>query len=369
MLQSDQYSSSGKVQLLELEDAKSLLLDETSFSQVDERISSCTWDEGAASDRFERKFKARQDKAQLAEARSRASTPDRVELQEEVMILIHADVLSLPMDGVSVDSPDLVYAGNYALSYFHNRQSLLAYLRQCRNTLRPETGVLIVDPFAGPTSWDANNAEERQEQDKLWSKFATEAGFLRSEQDDPPLPLEGEDLEFWSSKHVSSCGGSDWKSWPRGKLVLVRSGQLCGGYEYWREDGPIDYTTNRFRMSLSFRFKKDNSWLRDYFSYDFRVWSLKELTEAMEEVGFERIQVHAIPRTSSLPLATNHDDKVDSGSSEEEEEEDTNNDGQTGMQGMAGLMKRTEKQESEKITFQHLEQGQKLFASKSFGSE
>ncbi|KDN41616.1 hypothetical protein K437DRAFT_258210 [Tilletiaria anomala UBC 951] len=71
--------------------------------------------------------------------------------------------------------------------------------------------------------------------------------------------------------------------WPKGHLKLVRTGAASGGFEYWREDGPIDYASNRFRMSLSFRFK-DRSWIRDWFSYDFRIWSLKEVRSIRGEV-------------------------------------------------------------------------------------
>jgi hypothetical protein len=380
LIQSAQHSSNGKVRVVDVEGG---LPEDSSMDEANRSINSgastptSTWDNGAASDRFERRFLAKKAKAQLAEAKSRASTPERKKeespLDEDVLTLLHADVLSLPLDGIDVELPDLVYAGNYALSYFHDRKSLLGYLQQCRRTLRTETGVLIVDPFAGPTNWEPSNDDERREQDDLWSQFASESGFLRSEQDDPPVALKGDDLEFWKAKQPSTSG-SDWRAWPRGRLILVRSGHLNGGYEYWREDGPIDYTTNRFRMSLSFRFTKDKSWARDYFSYDFRVWSLREITEAMEEVGFERIEVHAIPRLSSQDdvhsqKSDTSDTDSDNGIDEDEEMSKADGNHNDGMDGKNGLMQRTEKQESGKITFQHLEPDQKLFAAKSFGSE
>lgn len=377
LIQSAKYSSTNKIRLVEVEDEADMtwsmplteLADESMLSAAS--TSTSTWDDGAASDRFERRFLAKRAKAQLAGARSRTATPDgsrKEPTDVEVMTLIHADVLSLPLDGIAIEAPDLIYAGNYALSYFHDRSSLLGYLRQCRRTLRPGTGVLIVDPFAGPTNWEPSNESERREQDELWSRFAQEPGFLRSDQDDPPAPLKGNDLDFWTPEQASASG-SDWRCWPRGSLVLVRSGHVSGGYEYWREDGPLDYTTNRFRMSLSFRFTKDGSWLRDYFSYDFRVWGLREITEAMEEVGFERIEVHAIPRTSSQDRAAQKKSShSDVGSTSDGEEEGIELD-EDGLNGMADLLQRTERQEANKVSFQHLEPGQKLFAAKSFGSE
>lgn len=352
--------------------------------------SPSTWSEGAASDRFERKFQARLAKERVKAARksgiSTLSTANEADqtLEDDVptakgdiFILQHADVLTLPikgLEGVEIESPDLVYAGNYALSYFHDRRSLLAYLAQCRRTLRKRTGILIVDPFAGPTSWEAKTEAERTEQSQLWSQFSKEPGFLRSGEDqDRPSPLKGDPLEFWSQdfhEHESSSNSSDWHQWPRGRLVLVRKGHIGGGYEYWREDGPLDYTTNRFRMSLSFRFTRDGSWLRDYFSYDFRVWSLREITEAMEEVGFERVAVHAIPRTSEFDRDEESEmEESERKSSSSDSEMDESGDERDGLNGMANLIERTEKQEAGKSTYQVVESNHKLFATRSFGSE
>ena len=376
LIQSAQYSSTGAMRVLEAEEEAGLVDDGEAGSgekgsesePTTPRSSSSTWSKGATSDRFERRFQARLAKEQLTQARAaRADEANGPAPGGEAMTLLHADVLSLPMAEAGVEAPDLVYAGNYALSYFHDRKSLLAYLRQCRRTLRPQTGVLIVDPFAGPTNWEARTDEERNEQHSLWTRFANEPGFLRSNEGDPPAPLKSDDLEVWKPTPAPAAR-SDWRSWPRGRLVLVREGHVCGGYEYWREDGPIDYVTNRFRMSLSFRFR-DGSWLRDYFSYDFRVWSLCEITEAMEEVGFERIQVHAIPRQSSASneRRNSHDDGSGQGNSKSGS--DSGSDVDNGLGGMATLLQRTEREEADKLTYVHVEQEEKLFATKSFGSE
>ena len=136
--------------------------------------------------------------------------------------------------------------------------------------------------------------------------------------------------------------------WPRGKLKLVRTGQAHGGFEYWREDGPIDYATNRFRMSLSFRFR-DRSWLRDVFSYDFRIWSLKELTEAMEEVGFASVRLLVLPRND----VDKHDHSdTDSDISDE----------------VAAMFLRTEREEAQRRMFHTVEPGEKVFSTRSFST-
>lgn len=390
ILQSAEYSGTGQSRfLLEDEEEEGLESGARSLDSALTKLngsgqqtptsasSSSTWAEGAASDRFERRYQARLTKARLKALRDEKEKQQEEEEgahTEEVLLLQHADVLTLPIPDVQVEAPDLIYAGNYALSYFHDRRSLLAYLAQCRRTLRKRTGVLIVDPFAGPTSWDAATAEEREDQDRLWTQFAQEPGFLRPGEKVAPKPLHGDPLQFWTdandvdseaqAEQIRKTDSAGWQTWPRGRLTMVRKGQVGGGYEYWREDSSLDYVTNRFRMSLSFRFR-DGSWLRDYFSYDFRVWSLREVTEAMEEVGFERLSVHAIPRTT----------ETDNSAADEwaRNRARTNStasvgDSDDGLKGMANLMQRTEVNESGKSTYKILQPDQKLFANRSFGS-
>lgn len=104
-------------------------------------------------------------------------------------------------------------------------------------------------------------------------------------------------------------------------------------------------------LSLSFSSSfPSGSWLRDVFSYDFRAYSVKELTEALEEVGFVRVSVHVLPRN-----IIDHDSD-DSDFSEDED-------------GMASFMTRTEKEEKNRSSYRAIKEGEKLFADRSFSSE
>ena len=141
--------------------------------------------------------------------------------------------------------------------------------------------------------------------------------------------------------------------WPRGRLKLVRTGEEHGGFEYWREDGPIDYATNRFRMSLSFRFA-DHSWLRDVFAYDFRIWSLRELTEAMEEVGFAAVRVLVLPRNDLDSYGPGSD--AESGASDAESDD------------AFAFLRRTEHAERQRRMFHTVQPGEKIFCSRSFAT-
>lgn len=230
-----------------------------------------TWAEGQATARLDRR---------LAKKRQQARAPTTPSSSEPRMVLLHGDVLDLPVPALAehapLEAPDIVASLNYAMAYFHDRATLLRYLRGVVKSLRPKTGVFITDMFGGPPT-----GEVYEDQEALWAQFWDEPGFRREQDGAPQVVLrankEGDDLQVLPVPLPEQRGTR--AEWPRGRLKLVRTGDAHGGFEYWREDGPIDYATNRFRMSLSFRFS-DHSWLRDVFSYDFRIWSLKEVCTA-----------------------------------------------------------------------------------------
>lgn len=116
-------------------------------------------------------------------------------------------------------------------------------------------------------------------------------------------------------------------------------------------------------MSLSFRFRGDGSWLRDYFSYDFRAWSIMEIKEAMYEVGLRHVEVHAIERADEN-ADDDHDDDNDAVPRSPTADDDD-------IEGDFALLGRTERSETGKKSFRHLkpDDSEKLFATRSFGSE
>lgn len=280
-----------------------------------------TWATGATTDRFERKFQAKQAAKQKKKnkdgRRQGGGKADGVGRQSEAdhdeqvaasphLMLLHSSVLSLPVPapppGPSSSTrtskpcaPDIVASLNYALSYFHKRKDMVAYLTSVRKSLRPETGVLVCDQFAGPMGEAALEGhgqghreltaqEEDKEQEELWRRFSTAPGFLRRGERVDRLPSKLEaataGVQVWApsrdgeESHVQSHSqdGANAALWPRGRLSLVRTGEVAQpvkdesgkvvgernvAFEYWREDTPVDMRTNRFRMSLSFRFVED----------------------------------------------------------------------------------------------------------------
>ncbi|PWY98625.1 hypothetical protein BCV70DRAFT_201945 [Testicularia cyperi] len=393
----------------------------TSGSQI--AFPSDTWAPGAATERFDRKRnkklakEAKKEAAKAATAAAAASSPDKFappSTNGPRMKLLHSDVLDLPVpptdneSGTSaLEPPDIIASLNYAMAYFHDRATLIRYLRMAKQTLRPKTGVFITDMFGGPST-----GESYPNQDETWSRFQGEVGFdrqggdgrhqqvLQADRSPNSTASDGMDgalstlgrkrsqkpngspgnhhedkdqepqgvLEVMSAPPAEALGTRS--EWPRGKLKLVRTGTQHGGFEYWREDGPVDWMSNRFRMSLSFRFS-DASWLRDVFWYDFRVWSIKELVEAMEEAGLVRVKVHILPRNivdDDQVSEIGENDSERPPSPIPEGDIATGRDNDDGLDDMANLLLRTEKEERNKSFYRDVKPGEKVFANRSFGT-
>ncbi|KAI3482977.1 hypothetical protein L1887_54097 [Cichorium endivia] len=342
-----------------------------------------TWAPGAATERFDRKRNKKLAKQAKKDAAIEAARVARAASQPPAadgpkMKLLHSDVLDLPVAPVAAESPDsaleapdVIASLNYAMAYFHDRATLLRYLRMARATLSQDGRVYHRHVRRAQDGGDARGQyvlRADRSRAGLRKDASTHAGLAaidgrganraRPARDNDADDEEAERvLELMPAPESSSLGTR--AEWPRGKLKLVRTGEEHGGFEYWREDGPVDWMTNRFRMSLSFRFS-DASWLRDVFSYDFRVWSIKELTEAMEEAGFVRVQVHILPRNIvDSDRGDAIDDDASDAASEAADEADS----------MAGLLLRTEKEERNKSSYTAVKAGEKVFANRSFASK
>jgi SAM-dependent methyltransferase len=63
------------------------------------------------------------------------------------------------------------------------------------------------------------------------------------------------------------------------------------GFTYiWHQD-KVDPINNEIRNHIHFKFR-DGTQLRKAFTYDWRLWSLRELTELLAEAGFSEVQVY-----------------------------------------------------------------------------
>jgi SAM-dependent methyltransferase len=63
------------------------------------------------------------------------------------------------------------------------------------------------------------------------------------------------------------------------------------GFTYYWEQSEFDPITHRARFNIHFELDGGEK-LQNAFSYDWRMWSIPEVTDALSEAGFERIDVY-----------------------------------------------------------------------------
>lgn len=127
-----------------------------------------------------------------------------------------------------VDPADIIFVGNFSIGYIRDRRTLVKYLASSRSRLR-SGGVFVCDTYGGATAFKVGGVERT---------------------------------------HIA----------PDGTQVRY----------LWRQDH-ADPLTSRVRTSLHFRVIRDGEVVHDYpdaFAYDWRLWSIAELNEAMVEAGF-----------------------------------------------------------------------------------
>ncbi|MFK7962088.1 MAG: class I SAM-dependent methyltransferase [Phycisphaerales bacterium] len=146
---------------------------------------------------------------------------------------VTADVRELPDDVAG--SVDVVYVGNFSICELHLRTELVTYLRAARARLRPG-GVFVCDLYGGVGCHEIGTAER------------TEPG-------------------------------------PKGTSIL-----------YTWEQREADPLTGRVVNALHFEhFAADGETLAEFsnaFTYDWRLWSVPELRDALQDAGFSATEVH-----------------------------------------------------------------------------
>lgn len=140
-----------------------------------------------------------------------------------------SDVRTVP------DACDVLFVGNFSIGYLHTRKDLVAYLRHAHGRLNPG-GVFVCDTYGG------------------------ESAFLTGEVHRPhPMP----------------------------------DGWLC---RYTWEQRHADPLTGMVTDVIHFRLEKAGvieQEMFDAFVYEWRLWSVPELRDAMDEAGFAKTQVYA----------------------------------------------------------------------------
>jgi len=123
---------------------------------------------------------------------------------------------------------DALLAMNFSYWLFQERKTLLAYFKCAKKSLKPD-GIFFLDCYGG---WDAHRpiSEERE--------------------------VEG----------------------------------AIGEYDYIWDQDEFDPINHRMRCYIHFKFA-DGSRMKRAFSYEWRLWSLPEIRDLLEEAGFAKIRV------------------------------------------------------------------------------
>ncbi len=134
------------------------------------------------------------------------------------------------------DPVDVLFVGNFSIGYLHTRSELVEYLTHARQRLETSGGVFICDTYGGETAY-------------------TLGGVHRAH----PMP----------------------------------GGKLC---RYTWEQHDADPTTAMVTNLIHFRIERAGvieEEIFDAFVYEWRLWSIPELRDAMTDAGFAQTQVYA----------------------------------------------------------------------------
>ncbi len=147
--------------------------------------------------------------------------------QQQRISLINANVLDVQQPTVQ-----MIAALNFSYMVFHDRHTLLQYLLNAKQSLRPG-GLLIMDIWGGSES------------------------FVLQEE---PREIENPDND------------------------------QIGDFTFIWDQDTFDPFTHLYTTRIHFSFS-DDSELRNAFVYDWRLWTIPEVTELMAEAGFKDIHV------------------------------------------------------------------------------
>lgn len=156
----------------------------------------------------------------------------------------HSRITKHTADVMAATEPaDVIFVGNFSIGYWHTRADLIAYLAHARARLKPG-GIFICDTYGGTTAYTIGDVHRDH-----WIP------------NDPRYPGHA------------------------GKRI-----------RYTWEQRNADPITGMVTDALHFRVEKGGmieQEVFDAFTYEWRLWSLPELRDAMIEAGFSATEVYA----------------------------------------------------------------------------
>jgi hypothetical protein len=154
----------------------------------------------------------------------------------EAIRLVRGDVMELG----DVDGCDVVFVGNFSIGYIHRRSALVEYLRGCRARLALGNagfggGVMVCDVYDGPGAFKV------------------------------------------------------------GSITRVHPGRGAEMVRYTWEHREADVLTGMVVNAIHFQVEVEGEMVARYpdaFEYRWRLWSIREMREAMMEAGFVSTEVY-----------------------------------------------------------------------------
>ncbi|MEK6700787.1 MAG: class I SAM-dependent methyltransferase [Planctomycetota bacterium] len=154
--------------------------------------------------------------------------------------LVCGDALPKPALAAVADPADVVFVGNFSIGYIKERETLVAYLKLCHRRLAAGMGgfgggVFVCDLYGGASAYKLGGLERRH-------------------------PSRGREVVRYSWQHEAA-----------------------------------DQVSGMVTNSISFRVEVDGEVVQEWpraFVYEWRLWSLPELREAMREAGFASVEVY-----------------------------------------------------------------------------
>ncbi len=164
---------------------------------------------------------------------------------------------------------DAIAAFNFAVCELHERDSLVAYLSTCRARLK-KRGVFACDLYLGASAWVAGVERKRL---RMPREIGGGSVLYEWEQvsADPMTGRVRNAIHF-------EIGGA-----------RVGGGRRAGGAKVSLSPA-LSQGERELRQALSLRGRKQ---MRNAFVYDWRLWNIPELRDAMRDAGFASSAVHA----------------------------------------------------------------------------
>lgn len=222
----------------------------------------------------------RRAKEQLGPAAARRIEWRRRDVLRPLLKSMHAEV-------------EAIAAFNFAVCELHSRDALVAYLSKCRARLK-KRGVFACDLYLGASAWVTGVERKRM---KLPREFRGGGG--------------GSVLYEWEQVSADPMTGR-----VRNAIHFeVKGARAGGGTRAGESRASLSQGERELRQALALRGRKQ---MRNAFVYDWRLWGIAELRDAMRDAGFASSEVHAnygelidLSTGDPVPRATNDPDDID----------------------------------------------------------